>query len=169
MILELARCDKALVSLSFDSDTKVQLHTLLLGHEELFGGKLDDASKQAKEQGHHQCELKVSFKVPLMQTHSSSASAPTYTFQASGQHSSQSGRGRGKGKTKNGKGCGRGSASSGVTVTFGNPRPGISLRRPRRKVLAVVGMGMGVVHHSPREMCITSPLPQVGVTPAVLL
>ncbi len=47
--LELAKHDKALASLSFDSDTKVQLHTLPLGHKELFGGKLHEASKQAKE------------------------------------------------------------------------------------------------------------------------
>ncbi len=42
------------------------------------------------------------------------------------------------------------------------PRPNFSLRSPRRKVLAMVGVGMGVVNHSPRKMCITSPLPQVG-------
>ncbi len=47
--LELARRDSALAGLSFDSDTKAQLHTLPLGHEELFGGKLDEASKQAEE------------------------------------------------------------------------------------------------------------------------
>ncbi len=47
--LEPARCDKALAGLSFDSDTKAQLRTLSLGHEELFGGKLDEASKQAEE------------------------------------------------------------------------------------------------------------------------
>ena len=47
--LELAWYDKALAGLSFDSDTKVQLRTLPLGHKELFGGKLDDSSKQAKE------------------------------------------------------------------------------------------------------------------------
>ncbi len=47
--LELARRDKALAALSFDSDTKAQLRTLPLGHEELFGGKLDEASKQAEE------------------------------------------------------------------------------------------------------------------------
>ena len=35
--LELARYDKALASLSFDSDTKAQLRTLSLGHVELFG------------------------------------------------------------------------------------------------------------------------------------
>ena len=35
--LELARCNKALVSLSFNGDTKVQLHTSPLGHKELFG------------------------------------------------------------------------------------------------------------------------------------
>ena len=29
--LELARCDKALASLSFDSETKAQLHTFALG------------------------------------------------------------------------------------------------------------------------------------------
>ena len=44
--LELARL--ALAGLSFDSDTKVQLRTLPLGQEELFGGKLDEASKQAE-------------------------------------------------------------------------------------------------------------------------
>ena len=47
--LELAQRDKALASLSFDSDTKAQLHTLPLGHKELFGGKLDEVSKQAKK------------------------------------------------------------------------------------------------------------------------
>ena len=62
--LELARHDKALVGLSFDSDTKAQLGTLPLGHKELFGGKLDEASKQAEERGHRQRELTVSFKVP---------------------------------------------------------------------------------------------------------
>ncbi len=61
--LELARCDKALASLSFDSDTKAQLRTLPLGHEELFGVKLDNASKQAEERGRRQCELQVSFEV----------------------------------------------------------------------------------------------------------
>ncbi len=47
--LELARCVKALASLYFDRVTKVQLHTLPLNHKELFGGKLDEASKQAEE------------------------------------------------------------------------------------------------------------------------
>ena len=47
--LELARCDKALTGLSFDSDTKAQLRTLPLVREELFGGKLVEASKQAEE------------------------------------------------------------------------------------------------------------------------
>ena len=66
-ILELARCDKALVGLSFDSDTKAQLRTLPLGHEELFEAKIGEASKQAEERGHHQHGLKVSFKVPQVQ------------------------------------------------------------------------------------------------------
>ena len=47
--LELARHDKAGASLSFNSDTKAQLLTLPLGHEELFGGKLVEASKEAEE------------------------------------------------------------------------------------------------------------------------
>ena len=39
-----------------------------------------------------------------------------------------------------------------------------SLTSQRRRVLAIVGMGVGVgtVRHSPREMCFTSPPPQVG-------
>ena len=52
--LELARCDKALSFLAFDADTKVQLQTLPLGHDKLFGGKLGEAFKQAEERGHHQ-------------------------------------------------------------------------------------------------------------------
>ena len=119
--IELAQCDKALAGLSFDSDTKAKLRTLPLGHEELFGGKLDEASKQAEERGHRQCDLKVSFKVPQVQTQTASASAPTYTFQASGQRSSRSGRSPGKGKSKRGKGCGHGSALSGIAATFENP------------------------------------------------
>ena len=90
--IELARHDKALASLSFDSDTKVQLRTLPLGHKELFGGKLDKASKQAEERGRRQRELKVSFKVPQAQSQVATSSAPTYSFQASGQRSSQSNR-----------------------------------------------------------------------------
>ncbi len=46
--LELARCDQALASLSFDSDTKAQLHTLPLGHMMLFVAKLDVASKHVE-------------------------------------------------------------------------------------------------------------------------
>ncbi len=64
--LELARHDKAVAYLSFNSDTKAQLHTLPSGHEELFRGKLDEASKQAEEQGHRQRELKVSFGSHLL-------------------------------------------------------------------------------------------------------
>ena len=108
--LELARRYKALVSLSFDSDTKAQLHTSPLGHAEFFEGKLDEAPKQAKERGWRQRELKVSFKVPQAQSQASSASAPTYTFQASSQCSSQSGHRRGKCRSKKGKGCGHGKA-----------------------------------------------------------
>ena len=55
--LELARHDKPLASLSFDSDTKAHLCTLPLGHEELFGSKLDETSKQAEERGQSQREL----------------------------------------------------------------------------------------------------------------
>ncbi len=44
---------------NLDSDTKTQLRTLSLGHEELFGGKLDEASKQAEERGRCQRDLKV--------------------------------------------------------------------------------------------------------------
>ena len=80
--LEMARHDKALASLSFDGDTKLQLNSLPLSHKKLFGGKLDEASKQAEERGHHQHELKVSVKVPQAQTQASSASAPSYTIQA---------------------------------------------------------------------------------------
>ncbi len=64
--LELVRWDEALSSLTFDADTKAQLWTLLLGYEELFGGKLDEASDQAGERGHHQCELKVAFRRLLL-------------------------------------------------------------------------------------------------------
>ncbi len=103
--LELARCDKVLTSLSFDSDTKAQLCTLPLAHEELFGGKLGNASKQAEEQGYRQCELRVAFKVPQAQSRATFASAPTYSFQTSVQHSSQLGRGWDKGKSKKGRGC----------------------------------------------------------------
>ena len=119
---------------------------------------------QAKEPGHHQRELKVSSKVPQVQSQTSSASAPTYTFQASSQRSFQSSRSRGKGWSKKSEGHGCGSASSGVTIIFDNPQvqtPCNSLPRTQRRVLAVVGMCVRAVRHSPREMCITSPPPQV--------
>ncbi len=120
--LELAKHDSALAGFSFDSDTKAQLRTLPLGHEELFGGKLDKASKQAEERGRRQHVLKVLFEVPQVQSQATSVSAPNISFQASGRPSSQSRRGLGKGKSKKGRGRGRGSTSSGVTVSFENPQ-----------------------------------------------
>ena len=38
-----------------------QLRTLPFDHDELFGGKLEEASKQAEEQGHWQHNMKVAF------------------------------------------------------------------------------------------------------------
>ena len=93
-----------------------------MGHEELFGGKLEEASKQAEEQGCRQRELKVAFKVPQTQFQATSASAFTYLFQASSQHASQLGHGWGKGKNKKGKGCWHGSVPCGITVMFENPQ-----------------------------------------------
>ncbi len=43
VILELARHDKTLSSLAVDADTKGQLQSLPLGHNELFVGKLEEA------------------------------------------------------------------------------------------------------------------------------
>ena len=59
--LELARRDKALSSLAIDANTETQLQTLPLGCEELFGGKLDEASKQADERArfHSKCPVTV--------------------------------------------------------------------------------------------------------------
>ena len=51
-------------------DTKEQLHTLPLGQEELLGGTLNEASKQAEERA---INNKVSNKVPQSQVTSSSA------------------------------------------------------------------------------------------------
>ena len=106
--LKLARCDEALASLFFVSDTKAQLHSLPLDHKELFGGKLDDASKQAEVRGCRQLELEVAFKVPQAQIQANSAPAPTYSFHVSSQCTSQLGCGRGKDKSKKGKGRGCG-------------------------------------------------------------
>ncbi len=142
--LMLTRCDKALASLSFDRNTKAQLCTWPLHHGELFGGKLDKASKQAKERGHSQCEVKVSFKVPQAQTQASSASAPTYAFQASSQCSSQPGHGWGKDRSKKGKGCGHGSVSSLLPLRTHRRRPRVSLTSTRRRVLTMVGLGMDI-------------------------
>ncbi len=120
--LEQNRRDKALLSLSFDSDTKVQLQTLPLGHDELLGGKLEEASKQVEKQGCCRRELKVAFKMPQAQTQATSASAPTYAFQASSQGVLHLGCSLGKGKSKKGKESRRGSAPSGIMVTYENPQ-----------------------------------------------
>ena len=52
--LELARHDKPLASLSLDSNTKAQLRSLPFGQNELFGGKLDEASNKPR------CEASIS-------------------------------------------------------------------------------------------------------------
>ena len=80
-------------SLFFDSVEKAQLRTLPLALEELFGGKLDEALKQAEEQAHRQCELKGFFKVPQSQTQVTLADATPYVFKALAQHVAQSSQG----------------------------------------------------------------------------
>ncbi len=121
MFHELAWHNKFLANLSFASDTGAELRILPMGHEDLFQGRLDEASKQAEGRGHRRHELEVSFKVPQVQTGVSSALAPTYTCQASDQRSSQSSRSRSEDKSKKGKGLGHGKASPSVTVTSDNP------------------------------------------------
>jgi len=102
--MELARRRKGLGSLTFDKETKAQLRTLPLGQEELFAGKLDEASRQAQDRVKRQRDLASTFR-----PRGGSDQAPFNARAARGQ-SGDRGRGRaGRGRASaRGRGRGRG-------------------------------------------------------------
>ncbi len=139
--LELARRDRALASLNFDAETKAQLRTLPLGQDELFAGKLDEASRQAEERSRRQRELKGSFKIPRVPAAASQSSAPVYEFTASAPRGGQSARSRG-GRGAKTRGRGRGAAQ--VDQQTGQTQPQVKAKAGRgRRGRSRRGRGRG--------------------------
>ena len=123
--MELSRRTQGLKQLPFDSETKSQLRCLPLGHEELFGGKLEEASTQALERAKRQRELRADLP--------SSKPPPAKKQKKSGTQPRGKGKGKGSGDKGKGKGPSPQTAPAPAPVKGPSLAPQASQGKPKGK------------------------------------